>query len=221
MTAYDNRFTHAEVIFKKENLQQTIGEVIAIAGLKQLRAAETEKYPHVTFFMNGGREEPFQHEHRIMEQSPDVATYDLQPEMSAYPLTEKVKSFITEESPNFIALNYANTDMVGHTGDQNAAQKAAEAVDGCLSTLVPFLLQSDYEIIIIADHGNADIMKTESGKPHTAHTTNLVPILFLSSDKTISIDNGSLCDIAPTILNRLGVEIPEEMTGSILTGHEK
>ena len=221
MTSYDKRFKNAHVIFSKDDLSNTIGDILAQHGKTQLRAAETEKYPHVTFFLNGGREEAFTGEERIMIPSPDVATYDLKPEMSAPALTESVIRSIKNNHPNFICLNYANTDMVGHTGILTAAIKAAETVDNCLSRLIPALQEQDYEVIIIADHGNSDIMITPEGKPHTAHTTNPVPVLFLSNNsRDVRLVNGALCDIAPSLLSRLDIALPEEMTGKSLIHHD-
>jgi 2,3-bisphosphoglycerate-independent phosphoglycerate mutase len=217
MTRYDESFKGVEVLFNKDNIKQTLGEVLANAGKTQVRIAETEKYPHVTFFFNGGREAEFKGESRLLIPSPKVATYDLQPEMSALEATEQLIDFIEKETPDFVCLNYANTDMVGHTGDFKAAIKAAEVVDKCLKDLMQVALKHDYEGIIIADHGNSDIMINEDGTPHTAHTTNLVPCFFLSNqvnDRTIK--NGKLGDIAPTILTLMDIDIPEEMDGAIL-----
>ena len=221
MTNYDASFEGLKVIFEKDNLVNTIGEVISANGLTQLRIAETEKYPHVTFFFSGGREEPYKGENRIMAASPDVATYDLQPEMSAQELTDKLVDNIKEETPDFICLNYANTDMVGHTGDFEAGKKAANFIDGCLSRLVPTMLDHEYNIIIIADHGNSDVMINPDGSPNTAHTTNMVPVFFLTKDeslKNLKIKDGKLGDIAPTLLHVMNVESPKEMDGTILLG---
>ena len=181
------------------------------------RIAETEKYPHVTFFFSGGRELPFEGEERIMAASPKVATYDLQPEMSAYEITEKIITKLNEKTTDFVCLNFANADMVGHTGVFEAAVKAAETVDVCTKQVVETALENDYAAIIIAAHGNADIMQNEDGSPHTAHTTNLVPIVFVDKNtENISLKNGKLGDIAPTILHYMNVAIPKEMTGEIL-----
>ncbi len=217
MTKYDEAFLNVGVLYEKENLSQTLGEIIAANQKTQVRIAETEKYPHVTFFFNGGREEPYAGEDRIVVPSPKVATYDLQPEMSAAEVTSKIIAAIQEKTPDFICLNFANTDMVGHTGDFEAAKVAAQTVDKCLSELVPECLDKDYHIIIIADHGNSDIMINEDGSAHTAHTTNLVPVIYASknTNKT-SIKSGKLADIAPTILSLLGLDIPKEMTGDVL-----
>jgi len=219
MTNYDASFDGIKVIFEKDNLVNTLGEVVADAGLTQVRIAETEKYPHVTFFFSGGREEPFEGEHRIMASSPDVATYDLQPEMSAQEVTDKLIDNIENKTPDFICLNYANTDMVGHTGDFEAGKKAASFIDGCLSRLVPTMLQHDYSIIMIADHGNSDIMINKDGSPNTAHTTNMVPVWFITADEQLSklkIKNGKLGDVAPTLLDIMNVDAPKEMDGDVL-----
>lgn len=219
MTSYDASFKGLNVIFEKDNLVNTIGEVISANGLTQVRIAETEKYPHVTFFFSGGREEPFDGEQRIMAKSPNVPTYDLQPEMSALEVTDKLIANIKTSTPDFICLNYANTDMVGHTGDFEAAKTAASYIDGCLSRLVPTMLDHEYSIIIIADHGNSDIMINPDGSPNTAHTTNMVPVFFLSRDKDLmklEIKDGKLGDIAPTILSIMNVNAPEEMTGDVI-----
>lgn len=217
MTRYDETYNNVSVLFEKDNLVNTIGEVVADAGLTQVRIAETEKYPHVTFFFSGGREEPFAGERRILVSSPKVATYDLQPEMGAVEITDKICADITENQPNFIALNYANTDMVGHTGIFSAAQKAAETVSACTERLVNTALAHDYDIIVIADHGNSDYMINEDGTPNTAHTTNMVPVIYVSKRAVgKKIRNGKLADVAPTILSLLGVAAPAEMDGEIL-----
>ncbi len=219
MTNYDASFEGLNIIFEKDNLVNTIGEVVSAHGLTQVRIAETEKYPHVTFFFSGGREEPYEGEHRIMAASPNAATYDLQPEMSAQEVTDKLITNIKEETPDFICLNYANTDMVGHTGDFEAGKKAANFIDGCLSRLIPTMLDHKYSIIIIADHGNSDVMINPDGSPNTAHTTNLVPVFFLTNDenlKGLKIKDGKLGDIAPTILSVMKVDTPVEMDGNVL-----
>lgn len=217
MTNYDESFENVQVIFEKDNLHNTLGEVMANAGKTQLRIAETEKYPHVTFFFSGGREEPFANEHRILIPSPKVATYDLQPEMSAGGITDGIIKDIEEKEPDFICLNYANTDMVGHTGVFEAAVKAAETVDNCLSRLVPVALEHGYDLIIIADHGNSDYMINDDGTPNTAHTKNPVPIIYVSKNAAgAHVKNGKLADIAPTILSLMGMSIPKEMDGEIL-----
>ena len=216
-TKYDEEFEGIDVLFEKDNLNNSIGEVIAANGLKQLRIAETEKYPHVSFFFSGGREEPFANEHRILVPSPKVATYDLQPEMSANEITERLLEFVKIESPDFVCLNFANTDMVGHTGDFAAAVVAAETVDGCVKKILDSALPLDYQFIIIADHGNSDFMINDDGTPNTAHTTNPVPIIYVANDaKGKEIHDGILADVAPTILSLMGVNKPTEMTGKVL-----
>lgn len=216
MTEYDESFKNIQVVFTKDKIAKTIGEVISDNGLTQLRIAETEKYPHVTFFFSGGREAEFKGESRILVPSPKVATYDLQPEMSAKEITEKVTAFIDSDTPDFICLNFANTDMVGHTGDFEAAKIAAETVDTCLGLCVTKALEHDYEIIIIADHGNSEIMKNPDGSAHTAHTTNLVPIIYVSNKHQGGIQGGKLGDIAVTLLDLMGVPKDELMTGKSL-----
>ena len=215
MTNYDKNFRNIDVVYDKKNIYNTLGEVISNHHATQLRIAETEKYPHVTYFFSGGREKEFSGEHRKMADSPKVATYDLKPEMSAFEITEKAMNFITEKEPNFICLNYANPDMVGHTGISSAIIKACETVDQCLMNLVSFLKEKNYASLIIADHGNADKMFNEDGSQHTAHTVNPVPVSLVSNEK-FSLKNGVLADIAPTILDLLDMEKPEEMTGNSL-----
>lgn len=212
MTRYDELFQNVHVCFEKDNLDKTLGEVLAKAHKSQLRAAETEKYPHVTFFFSGGREEVFEGETRIMEPSPKVATYDLQPEMSAIPLKEKITHAINTIQPDFICLNFANPDMVGHTGVYSAVIKALETVDNCLQDIVEAGLKQNYSFIIIADHGNADYMINDDGSPNTAHSLNPVPCILISPHYK-HINNGKLADIAPTILQLMHVEQPKEMTG--------
>ena len=217
MTKYDDQFKNIEVLFGQEDLQKTLGEVVAEAGMTQVRMAETEKYPHVTFFFNGGREEAFVGEKRILVPSPKVATYDLKPEMSAPELTQALLDHLQKETPNFICLNFANTDMVGHTGDFSAAIKAAEVVDGCVGQLMPRLVALNYSVLIIADHGNADFMVNDDGTPNTAHTKNLVPCIFIDDGReNVSIRDGKLGDLAPTILTLLEIPVPSEMTGQPL-----
>ena len=215
MTMYDKNFKNVNVIFEKDNLNNTLGQVIAENGLKQIRIAETEKYPHVTFFFSGGREAEFEGEKRLMVNSPKVATYDLQPEMSAHEVVAKIVPELEHASADFVCLNFANPDMVGHTGDYEAIIKAVETVDQCTKDVVEAGLKSDYTFIIIADHGNADFAINADGSPNTAHTTNLVPSFLLNSDYT-HLKNGKLGDIAPTILTIMGVDIPQEMTGNSL-----
>lgn len=215
MTMYDETFSNIPVLFENDNLRNTLGEVLSINNKTQLRIAETEKYPHVTFFFSGGREEPFIGERRILVSSPKVATYDLQPEMSAYEITEKVIADMVQRSPDFICLNFANTDMVGHTGVFSAAMKAAETVDSCLEKIIPIAIEKSYSIVIIADHGNSDIMINEDGSPNTAHTMNMVPIIVISN-QVKKIVNGRLADVATTILHLMQIKKPAEMTGNIL-----
>ncbi|MDZ4699319.1 MAG: 2,3-bisphosphoglycerate-independent phosphoglycerate mutase [Rhodothermales bacterium] len=214
-TPYESSF-HVPIAFPKVNLTQTLGEVMAARGGRQLRAAETEKYPHVTFFFSGGREEPFAGEDRILEPSPKVATYDLQPEMSALPLAEKVAAAITQHDYNLVVLNFANPDMVGHTGVFEAAVKAVETVDACTRIVVEAAIARGYGITIIADHGNADKMRNPDGTPNTAHTTALVPHLIIKKGFIGPIKPGKLGDIAPTILHLLGETAPPDMTGDVL-----
>lgn len=215
MTNYDEKFKNIHVIYEKDNLKETLGEVVSKAGKKQLRMAETEKYPHVTFFFSGGREEPFQGEYRIMKNSPKVATYDLQPEMSAIPLKDALLQELNKKEVDFVCLNFANGDMVGHTGNLNAAIKACETVDNCVNQIVVKALENNYSTIIIADHGNCETMKNNDGTPHTAHTTNPVPIILVDKDIT-SIKDGILGDIAPTILKLMGIKKPDAMTQNSL-----
>lgn len=216
LTEYDETFKIAGVIFENQNLTDTLGEVLSGAGKTQLRAAETEKYPHVTFFFSGGREEPFLGEERIMAASPKVATYDLQPEMSAHELTQNAIAFLEEKQPDFICLNFANPDMVGHTGVFNAIVKACETVDDCLRRLVEVGLKHQYHFLIIADHGNADMAVNEDGSPNTAHTTNPVPCWLVSQTINPHLHNGILADVAPTILKIMQLPQPTAMTGRAL-----
>ena len=215
LTNYDKTFKNVKVVFEKDNLQDTLGETLAKAGKSQIRIAETEKYPHVTFFFNGGREAPFDREERIMCPSPKVATYDLQPEMSAFEVRDAILPKIEEEAADFICLNFANPDMVGHTGDLEAAIKACETVDVCAKSIIEAALKSDYKIIVIADHGNCETMRNPDGSPNTAHTTNPVPLILVDKNST-PITDGVLGDIAPTILKLMGIEIPKAMTGKPL-----
>ncbi|RYZ59098.1 MAG: 2,3-bisphosphoglycerate-independent phosphoglycerate mutase [Chitinophagaceae bacterium] len=217
MTEYDATFKGVHVIFETDNLNNTLGEIIERNGLQQVRIAETEKYPHVTFFFSGGREKPFEGEQRLMVSSPKVATYDLQPEMSAPEVTTAILAEIEKGEASFICLNYANADMVGHTGVWEAAIKAAETVDRCVAQVVTTALQHGYTIFLTADHGNADYMINADGTPNTAHTLNLVPLFVIDNDWKGSLKEGKLGDIAPTILTMMGLGIPEEMTGDILT----
>lgn len=217
MTRYDETFENIKVLFEKENLTNTLGEVISGLGLSQVRIAETEKYPHVTFFFSGGREEEFKNEKRIMIPSPKVPTYDLKPEMSAVEVSDAIVREINENQPDFICLNYANADMVGHTGVFEAAMKAAETVDACLGRLLSTALEHDYDAIIIADHGNSDFLVNDDGTPNTAHTKNPVPFIYVSkSPKANRALNGKLADIAPTILFLMEEEAPAEMDGNVI-----
>ena len=216
MTEYDSTFNNVDVIFRNDNLTHTLGEVLASHGKTQIRIAETEKYPHVTFFFSGGRELPFDGEKRIMAASPKVATYDLQPEMSAHELTDKIVPEIKAKTADFICLNYANADMVGHTGVWAAAVKAVETVDACVKQVVEAAIENDYTVFLTADHGNADFMKNEDGSPNTAHTLNPVPLFIIDKDWKGTLKPGKLGDIAPTILHFMGLPIPAEMTGDVL-----
>ena len=216
ITKYDETFKKVNIIFENDNLENTLGEVLAKHNKKQIRIAETEKYPHVTFFFSGGRELPFEGETRIMAPSPKVATYDLQPEMSAAELTDKLLPEIKAGNPDFVCLNFANADMVGHTGVFSAVMKAVETVDACVEKIVTAGLENGYTIFLTADHGNADYMINEDGSPNTAHTLNLVPFFIIDKDWKGSIKPGKLGDLAPTILKVMGLEIPIEMTGNVL-----
>ncbi len=215
MTNYDHSYKNVHVIYNKDDLKMTMGEAIGKANLKQIRIAETEKYPHVTFFFSGGREQEFHFESRIMIPSPKVATYDLQPEMSAIELTDAIVPELEKGYPDFVCLNFANADMVGHTGVYSAVVKAVETVDACLQRVVEAGIKNNYSFIIIADHGNADFMINIDGTPNTAHTTNPVPCILIDSHYK-KIKNGKLADLAPTLLTMMGVEIPVEMTGEVL-----
>ena len=216
MTNYDSTFQNVTVVFEKENLTKTLGEVVSKNGRSQVRIAETEKYPHVTFFFSGGREQPFADENRILINSPKVATYDLQPEMSAPEVRDAIVHEMQTRQPNFVCLNFANPDMVGHTGKYDAIKKAVETVDACLQKVVETGQQLGYEFIIIADHGNADFAINPDGTPNTAHSLNPVPVIFVTEKESVSLSNGILADVAPTLLECLNLEAPEEMTGTSL-----
>ncbi len=216
MTEYDKTFQNVQVIFETDNLVNTMGEILARNHKTQIRIAETEKYPHVSFFFSGGREVPFEGEKRIMIPSPKVATYDLQPEMSAVEVTDNIVPEIEKETADFICLNYANADMVGHTGIWEAAIKAIETVDRCVERVVTAALDHGYTIFLTADHGNADYMINEDGTPNTAHTLNPVPLFIIDKEWKGSIKSGKLGDIAPTILTIMQLPIPEQMTGDVL-----
>ena len=211
LTNYDQSFKNIKVIYEKDNLVDTLGEVLAKNKKKQIRIAETEKYPHVTFFFNGGREKPFENEMRILCPSPKVATYDLKPEMSANEITESIIKEIDDESADFICLNFANPDMVGHTGNINAAIKACETVDKCASKIIELAQKKKYSTLVIADHGNCDVMINPDGSPNTAHTTNMVPIILVDNDIK-KISDGVLGDLAPTILELMKIKKPNLMT---------
>ncbi len=215
MTPYDAKFTGLHILFDKENVHNTIGEYISKQGLSQLRIAETEKYAHVTFFLNGGREEKFEGEERILIPSPKVATYDLKPEMSAYEVKDALVAALDTQKFDFIALNFANGDMVGHTGVYEAIMKAVKAVDACVNEVVETAKKNGYEVVMIADHGNADNAINPDGTPNTAHSLNPVPIVVVS-DRVKSVHNGVLADVAPTVLKLMGLQQPAEMTGKVL-----
>ncbi|MFN5135529.1 MAG: 2,3-bisphosphoglycerate-independent phosphoglycerate mutase, partial [Chitinophagaceae bacterium] len=216
MTEYDKTYENVHVIFETDNLNQTLGQVLEANGKKQIRIAETEKYPHVSFFFSGGREKPFEGEKRIMIPSPKVATYDLQPEMSAVEVTDAIVPEIENETADFICLNYANADMVGHTGVFSAAIKAVETVDASVNRVVTAALEHDYTVFLTADHGNADYMINEDGTPNTAHTLNPVPLFVISRSWKGKLKPGKLGDIAPSILKIMDLPVPKEMTGDIL-----
>jgi 2,3-bisphosphoglycerate-independent phosphoglycerate mutase len=216
MTEYDKTFKNVHVVFENDNLNNTLGEILANNGKKQIRIAETEKYPHVSFFFSGGRETPFEGESRIMVPSPKVATYDLKPEMSAVELTDAIVPEIEKETADFICLNYANADMVGHTGVFSAAIKAVETVDKCVERVVTAALEHGYTVFLTADHGNADYLINEDGTPNTAHTLNLVPLFIIDKNFKGAVKAGKLGDIAPTILTMMKLPIPAEMTGEVL-----
>ena len=213
MTPYDASFTGVHILFPKENVENTLGEYLANNGKKQLHIAETEKYAHVTFFFNGGREAPYEGEERILVPSPKVATYDLKPEMSAYEVADKLAAAIREDKYDFVVVNFANGDMVGHTGVYDAIEKAVAAVDNCVKTVVEAAKATGYETIIIADHGNADNAVNPDGTPNTAHSLNPVPCVYVSDNANATVENGRLADVAPTILHILGMPQPAEMTG--------
>ncbi|MDP4185738.1 MAG: 2,3-bisphosphoglycerate-independent phosphoglycerate mutase [Bacteroidota bacterium] len=218
MTNYKSDFKNVNVIFDKDNVKNTLGEVVANAGLKQIRIAETEKYAHVTFFFSGGREEEFPNESRILVSSPKVATYDLQPEMSAFEVKDKIVPELKAQSADFICLNFANGDMVGHTGSYEAITKAVQAVDGCVKEVVTAAKEGGYDVIIIADHGNADNAVNEDGSENTAHSLNPVPCIWVTDRKDAKISDGILADVAPTLLTIMGLPVPEDMTGKVLIG---
>ncbi|HRZ97879.1 MAG TPA: 2,3-bisphosphoglycerate-independent phosphoglycerate mutase [Paludibacter sp.] len=216
MTPYDSSYRGLHVMFDKDNVQNTLGEFVSSLGKKQLRIAETEKFAHVTFFFSGGRESEFPGEERILVPSPKVATYDLQPEMSAYEVADKLVAALNTNKFDFIALNFANGDMVGHTGIREAIVKAVETVDACVEKVVEAARVNDYEVIIIADHGNADNAENADGSPNTAHSLNPVPFIYVTDNKDAKVENGILADVAPSICTIMGIEKPVEMTGKSL-----
>ena len=216
MTPYDASFTGVGILFPKENVTNTLGEYLAQQGKKQLHTAETEKYAHVTFFFNGGRETPYEGEDRILVASPKVATYDLKPEMSAYEVKDKLCAAIKTEMYDFIVVNFANGDMVGHTGIYNAIAKAVHAVDNCVRDVIETAKSAGYEAIIIADHGNADNAINADGTPNTAHSLNPVPFIYVTDNNSATVKDGRLADVAPSILHILGLEQPADMTGENL-----
>ena len=216
MTPYDASFTGLHILFPKENVENTLGEYLSSKGLKQLHTAETEKYAHVTFFFNGGRETPYEGEERILVASPKVQTYDLKPEMSAFEVKDKLVDSIRQNRFDFIVVNFANGDMVGHTGIYEAIEKAVVAVDQCVSEVVEAAKQTGYEVIIIADHGNADNAINPDGTPNTAHSLNPVPFIYVTDNKDAKVQDGVLADVAPSILHIMGLEQPAEMTGKCL-----
>jgi len=216
MTPYDSSFQGLHVFFDKDNVLNTLGEIVASAGLKQLRIAETEKFAHVTFFFSGGRESEFKGEERILVQSPKVATYDLQPEMGAPEIAVKLVAELNKKKFDFIALNFANGDMVGHTGVYEAIQKAIQTVDKCVEQVVEAAIANDYEVIIIADHGNCDNAVNADGSPNTAHSLNPVPFVYVTQRADAKVENGKLADVAPSICHILGINQPKDMTGKSL-----
>ncbi|MNY18195.1 2,3-bisphosphoglycerate-independent phosphoglycerate mutase [compost metagenome] len=217
LTNYDKSFQNVKVVFDEKVLQKTMGEVLESAGKSQIRIAETEKYPHVTFFFSGGREAEYVQERRLLCPSPkDVATYDLKPEMSAYDITNVIVPELEKGTADFVVLNFANTDMVGHTGVFSAAVKAAEVVDECIQKVATTAYDNGYAVFILADHGNSDVMINPDGSPNTQHSTNLVPLIVMDKEHTWNLTPGKLGDVAPTILKVMGVDIPEEMTGNVI-----
>lgn len=216
MTPYDASFKGVHILFDKENVQETLGETISKANLRQLHIAETEKYAHVTFFFNGGRETPFENEDRILINSPKVKTYDLKPEMSAYEVAESLCKELDSQKYDFVVVNFANGDMVGHTGVYEAIEKAVTTIDNCVDQVVASANKNNYETIIIADHGNADNAINPDGTPNTAHSLNPVPFVYISKNTNAKVENGILADVAPSILHIMGIEQPEEMTGKNL-----
>jgi len=221
MTPYDSSFKGVHILFPKENVEDTLGEYLSKSGKKQLHTAETEKYAHVTFFFNGGRETPYEGEDRILVPSPKVATYDLKPEMSAFEVKDKLVAAINESKYDFIVVNFANGDMVGHTGIYNAIAKAVWAVDNCVNEVVEAAKANDYEAVIIADHGNADNAINEDGTPNTAHSLNPVPFIYVTDNNSATVKDGRLADVAPSLLHIMGMEQPSDMTGENLISDNK
>jgi 2,3-bisphosphoglycerate-independent phosphoglycerate mutase len=220
MTNYDNTYSGVHAAYDKEELAMTIGEVVAVNGKQQIRIAETEKYPHVTFFFSGGRELEFEGESRMMIPSPEVPTYDLQPEMSAPEVTEAIVGALATRGPDFVCLNFANADMVGHTGVYNAIVKAVETIDQCAQQVVQAGIDNGYSLVIIADHGNADNAINDDGTPNTQHSLNPVPCIVIDAEgKTSQVKEGILADVAPTLLQLMGITQPPEMTGKSLIEH--
>jgi 2,3-bisphosphoglycerate-independent phosphoglycerate mutase len=217
-TQYDKTYKNVSVLFKEQDLINTMGEVLEQNQKRQLRVAETEKYPHVTFFFSGGRENPFIGEERILAPSPKVATYDLQPSMSAEELTVQTIDYIQNKGTDFLVINYANPDMVGHTGVFSAVVEGIEKVDDCISRLIPVLQTQGFDILICADHGNAEFMVNPDGTPNTAHTTNLVPVILISQNTSLQIKDGKLADVCPTLLYLMDIVAPKEMDGEVLVG---
>jgi len=216
MTPYDSTFQDVHILFDKDNVDNTLGEYLSSLGLRQLHIAETEKYAHVTFFFNGGREAPYEGEERILVASPKVATYDLKPEMSAFEVKDKLVEAINSQRFDFIVVNFANGDMVGHTGIYEAIEKAVKTVDSCLKDTIEAAKANGYESILIADHGNADYALNDDGSPNTAHSLNPVPFIYISENKDAQVTDGRLADVAPAILHILGLEQPKDMTGHSL-----
>jgi 2,3-bisphosphoglycerate-independent phosphoglycerate mutase len=213
MTPYDPTYKDVHVLFDKDNVENTLGEYLSSLNLRQLHIAETEKYAHVTFFFNGGREAPYEGEERILVASPKVATYDLKPEMSAFEVKDRLVEAINSQRFEFIVVNYANGDMVGHTGVYEAIEKAVKAIDSCLQATIEAAKANGYEAIIIADHGNADYALNDDNTPNTAHSLNPVPFIYVSENKAAKVADGKLSDVAPSILHLLDLEQPKEMTG--------
>ena len=216
MTPYDAKFTGLHILFDKENVVNTLGEIVSKAGRKQLRIAETEKYAHVTFFFSGGREKEFDGEDRILIPSPKVATYDLKPEMSVYEVKDALNNALASGKYDLVVCNFANGDMVGHTGVYEAIEKAVKAVDECVGSVIDTAVANGYEAIIIADHGNADHALNADGTPNTAHSLNPVPFVYVTSNKAAQVENGILADVAPSLCHIMGIELPAEMTGKCL-----